>query len=324
MRPNQARRAASPVTFCSRMAGTSDAMTARVRATRMPGKRRARSRTSGRPVESGAAPPVDPDQVAALVRGVGRRPVPRPRIGSCSPSWASARSRRRRPASGRPARPRPGRAGSSDRPARATSGPSVRARSSGPSTGHGSRGHGGQSVRVPIWTQVAPKSPPIGLFAAKVPRTCDASESSRAWRSSPCSPRSPSPDRSDQGPQPCRPSGSGPLPTRRGLRCCPRAGDDEPPLDPGARSAGALDQRSTMFEPATRTEPPQARVQVAQPSAPAEVIVKHPWRTDRDISGTARVLRQADGLRPALTTKLVGVAHRTLPCGTKVDLQEPV
>ena len=56
------------------------------------------------------------------------------------------------------------------------------------------------------------------------------------------------------------------------------------PLDPDARSAGALDQRSTMFEPATRAEPPQARVPVAQPKAPVEAIVKHPWRTDRNIS----------------------------------------
>ena len=96
------------------------------------------------------------------------------------------------------------------------------------------------------------------------------------------------------------------------------------PLDPDARSAGALDQRSTMFEPATRAEPPQARVPVAQPKAPVEAIVKHPWRTDRNISWYGPGFygnRTACGL--ALTTKLVGVAHRTLPCGTKVTFKNP-
>ena len=97
-----------------------------------------------------------------------------------------------------------------------------------------------------------------------------------------------------------------------------------PPLDLEARSAGNLDQRSTMFEPATRPEPPQARVQVAQPTATAGVIAKHPWRTDRNISWYGPGFygnRTACGL--ALTTTLVGVAHRTLPCGTKVTFKNP-
>jgi hypothetical protein len=97
-----------------------------------------------------------------------------------------------------------------------------------------------------------------------------------------------------------------------------------PPLDPEARSAGALDQRSTMFEPATRTESPETRVHVAQPSASAGSIAKHPWHTDRDISWYGPGFygkRTACGL--ALTTTLVGVAHRTLPCGTKVTFKNP-
>jgi rare lipoprotein A (peptidoglycan hydrolase) len=97
-----------------------------------------------------------------------------------------------------------------------------------------------------------------------------------------------------------------------------------PPLDPDARSAGALDQRSTMFEPATRTEPPQARVQSAQPTATAGSIAKNPWRTDRNISWYGPGFygnRTACG--QALTTTLVGVAHRTLPCGTKVTFKNP-
>ena len=97
-----------------------------------------------------------------------------------------------------------------------------------------------------------------------------------------------------------------------------------PPLDPDARSAGALDQRSTMFEPATRPEPPQARVSVAQPTPAVGSIAKHPWRTDRNISWYGPGFygkRTACGL--ALTTTLVGVAHRTLPCGTKVTFKNP-
>jgi len=97
-----------------------------------------------------------------------------------------------------------------------------------------------------------------------------------------------------------------------------------PPLDPEARSAGALDQRSTMFEPATRTESPVTRVPVAQPKPSVGSIAKHPWRTDRNISWYGPGFygnRTACG--KALTTTLVGVAHRTLPCGTKVTFKNP-
>ncbi len=94
------------------------------------------------------------------------------------------------------------------------------------------------------------------------------------------------------------------------------------PLDPGARSDGILDQRSTMFEPATRTEPPQARVPVAQPTAPTKSVARNPWRTDPNISWYGPGFygkRTACG--QALTTTLLGVAHRTLPCGTKVTFK---
>lgn len=97
-----------------------------------------------------------------------------------------------------------------------------------------------------------------------------------------------------------------------------------PPLDPGAQSDGNLDQRSTLFEPATRTGPPQARVPVAQPQAKAHSIAKNPWHTDRNISWYGPGFygrRTACG--QALTTTLVGVAHRTLPCGTKVLFKNP-
>jgi Lipoproteins len=94
--------------------------------------------------------------------------------------------------------------------------------------------------------------------------------------------------------------------------------------DPGARSNGNLDQHSTLFEPTTRTEPPQARVQVALPPAKAKSVAKNPWHSDRNISWYGPGFygrRTACGL--ALTTALVGVANRTLPCGTKVIFKNP-
>lgn len=94
------------------------------------------------------------------------------------------------------------------------------------------------------------------------------------------------------------------------------------PLDPGARSDGFLDPSSTLIEPSERTEPPAARVQVAQPRARGGSIVKNTWRYDREISWYGSGLygrRTACG--QALTTTLQGVAHRTLPCGTKISFR---
>jgi rare lipoprotein A (peptidoglycan hydrolase) len=94
------------------------------------------------------------------------------------------------------------------------------------------------------------------------------------------------------------------------------------PLDPGARSDATLDQRSKLFEPAQRSEPPQARPDAAQPQPDAGSITKNPWRTDREISWYGPGLignGTACGL--TLTRSLVGVAHRTLPCGTKVTFR---
>ena len=96
------------------------------------------------------------------------------------------------------------------------------------------------------------------------------------------------------------------------------------PLDPGAQSNGNLDQRSTLFEPTSRTEPPQARVSVALPKPVASSIAKHPWHLDGDISWYGPGFygkRTACGY--ALTTSLLGVANRTLPCGTKVLFRNP-
>lgn len=96
------------------------------------------------------------------------------------------------------------------------------------------------------------------------------------------------------------------------------------PLDPGARSDGYLDERSTLIEPAQRTEPPQARVRAAQPGPKGGSILKNPWRDDPEISwfGSA-FYGSGTACGQTYTKTIVGVAHRTLPCGTLITFRNP-
>lgn len=94
------------------------------------------------------------------------------------------------------------------------------------------------------------------------------------------------------------------------------------PLDPDDRSAGTMDQTTAMVDPAARPEPPQARPDAAQPEARADVILKNTWRVDRNISWYGPGFygkRTACGL--AMTEGLIGVAHKTLPCGTRITFR---
>jgi hypothetical protein len=96
------------------------------------------------------------------------------------------------------------------------------------------------------------------------------------------------------------------------------------PPDPGARSAGNLDQGSTLFEPAQRTEPLLAPVRGAQPQADPGSILRNPWRWDSNVSWYGPTFygkRTACGL--AMTQTLLGVAHRSLPCGTLITFRNP-
>jgi rare lipoprotein A (peptidoglycan hydrolase) len=96
------------------------------------------------------------------------------------------------------------------------------------------------------------------------------------------------------------------------------------PLDPGARSDGILDHRSRLFEPDTANGPPQARPAAAQPEAKVVAVSKNRWRMDRNVSWYGPGFygkRTACGL--AMTRTLVGVAHRTLPCGTRITFRNP-
>lgn len=94
------------------------------------------------------------------------------------------------------------------------------------------------------------------------------------------------------------------------------------PLDPGARSDGILDQGSTMFEPAQRSEPPQARPDTAPPAAKADAVSKNPWRADPEISWYGPgFIGNGTACGQTLTRSLLGVAHRTLPCGTLITFR---
>jgi rare lipoprotein A (peptidoglycan hydrolase) len=94
--------------------------------------------------------------------------------------------------------------------------------------------------------------------------------------------------------------------------------------DPGDRSAGTLDQDSRLLEPDTASEPPQARPEAAQPAARPVSITKDVWRHDGDVSWYGPGFygkRTACGL--TMTTTLLGVAHRSLPCGTRITFRNP-
>ena len=94
------------------------------------------------------------------------------------------------------------------------------------------------------------------------------------------------------------------------------------PLDPGARSDGNLDHDSTLFEPAQRSEPPQARSGAAQRQPKAESVSKNPWRVDREISWYGPgFIGNGTACGQTLTKTLIGVAHRSLPCGTLVTFR---
>jgi hypothetical protein len=94
------------------------------------------------------------------------------------------------------------------------------------------------------------------------------------------------------------------------------------PQDPRARSAGNLDHGSIIVEPDLRTEPLPAPVRPAQPAASARAISKNVWRHDPEISWYGPGL-YGNGMACGgkLTKTTIGVAHRTLKCGTLVTFR---
>jgi rare lipoprotein A (peptidoglycan hydrolase) len=102
------------------------------------------------------------------------------------------------------------------------------------------------------------------------------------------------------------------------------------PLDPRAASAGSLDRGSSLLEPDLRTEPNAAPVAVAQRAAKAKSVRKATagspvvggWHQDREISWYGPgFYGNGTACGQTLTKTLMGVAHRSLPCGTLVTFR---
>jgi len=92
-------------------------------------------------------------------------------------------------------------------------------------------------------------------------------------------------------------------------------------LDLAYRSAGSLDADAVLLEPGGLPVPPE-RVVVDQPESSVKVVPI--WHYERSISFYGPGFyghRTACGL--AYTKSLIGVAHRTLPCGTLVTFRNP-
>lgn len=94
-------------------------------------------------------------------------------------------------------------------------------------------------------------------------------------------------------------------------------------LDAAYRSADNLAPDSPLREPARRALP-TARPPVNQPAARERSVEKNVWRFDPNVSfyGPGFYGRRT-ACGHAYTTAILGVAHRTLPCGTRVTFQNP-
>jgi hypothetical protein len=98
-----------------------------------------------------------------------------------------------------------------------------------------------------------------------------------------------------------------------------------PTLDPAYRSDGALSETTVLLDPDQRPAPAgRPDVGAVQPAAPVGSVAIPQWHLDRDISWYGPGFygkRTACGY--AMTESLRGVAHRSLPCGTKVTFRNP-
>ena len=98
-----------------------------------------------------------------------------------------------------------------------------------------------------------------------------------------------------------------------------------PLLDPADRSAGSLELDGVLQEPwANAPTAAAARPNVEVPAADPVVEVK--WHLDNNISWYGPGMYGNNGAcgmlgSAGLTPETVGVAHRTLPCGTKVTFR---
>jgi len=98
-----------------------------------------------------------------------------------------------------------------------------------------------------------------------------------------------------------------------------------PDLDPAYQSDGALSDNSVLLDPDQRPVPagrPDAAA--IQPDSPVVAVAIPQWHFDPNVSWYGPGFygkRTACGY--AMTETLIGVAHRTLPCGTRVTFRNP-
>ena len=96
-----------------------------------------------------------------------------------------------------------------------------------------------------------------------------------------------------------------------------------PTLDPAYRSDGALEDATILLDPDARPIPAaRADATRIQPAAPVGSVAIPQWHFDGNVSWYGPGFygrRTACGY--AMTQALVGVAHRTLPCGTRVTFR---
>ena len=92
-------------------------------------------------------------------------------------------------------------------------------------------------------------------------------------------------------------------------------------LDPSFRSAGGLEPDGSIGETAPTSTPPSLPI-VEQPAPP--VIVTDSWRFARELSWYGPgFYGQHTACGQVLTMTLLGVANRTLPCGTMITFRNP-
>ena len=98
-----------------------------------------------------------------------------------------------------------------------------------------------------------------------------------------------------------------------------------PTLDPAYRSTGSLSDGSVLLDPNERPAPgTRPNGAAIQPEAPVGTVAIPQWHRDNNVSWYGPGFygkRTACGY--AMTESLRGVAHRTLPCGTKVTFRNP-
>ena len=105
--------------------------------------------------------------------------------------------------------------------------------------------------------------------------------------------------------------------------------DDAPGMvtssfDPAIRSASILEASTTLTEPA-----PDAVLR-ERPDVPAvsgsggSIVVPHPWRRSGSSWYGPGFYGSGTACGQTYTRTIIGVAHRTLPCGTRVVFRNPV